>query len=65
MNLETLVLKNPFLTVVIGNFNTKTKNRCSQDSTNFEGNTIENLTSQFDLSQITNEATHNFEFFVH
>ena len=41
MNLETLAQRNPFLTVVIGAFNAKSKNWCSQDSTNFEGVTIE------------------------
>ena len=58
MNLETLAQRNPFLTVAIGDFNAKSKNWCSQDSTNFDGVTIENLTSQFGLSQIINEATH-------
>ena len=58
MNLETLAQRNPFLMVVIGDFNAKLKDWCSQDSTNFEGITIENATSQFGLSQIITEATH-------
>ena len=45
MNLETLAQRNPFLIVVIGDFNV----------------TIENLTSQFGLNQIINEATHILE----
>ena len=61
MNLETLEQRNPFLTVAIGDFNAKSKNWCCQDSTNFEGVTIENLTSQFGLSQIINEVTHILE----
>ena len=61
MNLETLAQRNLFLTIVIGDFNTKSKNWCSQDSTNFEGVTIENLTSQFGLSQIINKVTHILE----
>ena len=44
--------------VVLGNFNAKSEHWCSQDSTNFEGITIENATSQFGLSQIITEATH-------
>ena len=32
-----------------------------EDSTNFEGITIENVTSQFGLSQIIKEATHLLE----
>ena len=61
MNLETLAQKNPFLTVVIGDFNAKSKNWCRQDRTNFEDITIENLTCQFGLSQIINEPTHILE----
>ena len=60
MNLETLAQRNPFL-VVLGDFNGKSKHWCSQDSTNFEGITIENVTSQFGLSQIITEATHFLE----
>ena len=45
MNLGTLAQRNPFLMVVIGDFNV----------------TIENLTSQFGLNQIINEATHILE----
>ena len=52
MNLEILAQRNPFLMVVIGDFNAKSKHWRRQDSTNFEGITIENVTSQFDLSQL-------------
>ena len=61
MNLETLAQRNPFLMVVLGDFNAKSKHWCSQDSTNFEGITIESVTSQFGLSQIITEATHILE----
>ena len=37
MNLKTLAQKNPFLTVVIGDFNAKSKNWSSRDSNNFGG----------------------------
>ena len=57
MNLQTLVQINSFLMVVFGDFNTKSKHWCSQDSTNFEGIIIENVTSQFSLSEIIKEAT--------
>ena len=36
MNLETLAQRNPFLMVVIGDFNVKSKHWRSQDGTNFE-----------------------------
>ena len=63
MNLETLAQRNLFLMVDIGDFNSESKHWCSQDSTNFEGITIENVTSQFGLSQIIKEATHILEPF--
>ena len=47
MNLETAAEWNPSLTVVIGDFKAKSKNLYSQDSTNFEGITIENVKSRF------------------
>ena len=58
INLETLAQRNPFFMVVIGNFNAKSKYWYSQDSTNFGDITIENVTSQFGLSQIIKEVTH-------
>ena len=61
MNLETMVQRNPFLMLVTGDFNAKSKHCCSQNSTNFEGITIENVTSQFGLSQIISEVTHVLE----
>ena len=44
--------------VIIDDFKAKSKHWCSQDSTNFKGINIENVTSQFGLSQIIKEATH-------
>ena len=62
MNLETLVQRNPFLIVVLADFNAKSKHWCNQDSTSFEDITIENVTFQFGLSQIITEATHLLEY---
>ena len=61
MKLETLEQRNPFLMVIIDDFNAKSKHWCSQDSTNFKGIIIENVTSQFGLSQIIKEPTHILE----
>ena len=58
MTLELLAQKNPFLLTAIGDFNAKSSNWYNKDKTSFEGNTIENLTSQFGLHQIINEPTH-------
>ena len=56
--LELLTQKNPFLLTVIGDFNAKSSNWYNKDKTSFEGNTIENATSQLGLHQIINEPTH-------
>ena len=54
MNLETLAQRNPFLTLVIGDFNTKSKHWWSQDTTK---------SLQFGISQIIKEATHILKSF--
>ena len=41
MSLETPPQRNPFLLVVMGGFNAKSKQWCSQDSTSFEGIAID------------------------
>ena len=58
MTLEILAQKNPFLITAIGDFNAKSKNWFNKSKTRFEGNTIENITSQPRLHQIINELTH-------
>ena len=50
--------RNPFLVVAIGDFNAKSSNWFCHDKTNFEGDAIENLTSQFGLHQVIKEPTH-------
>ena len=61
INLETLAQRHSFLMVFLDDFSGKSKHWCSQDSTNFEGITLENMTSQFALSQVITEATHILE----
>ena len=58
LNLDALLCGNPFLTVMIGDFNAKSKDWCSIDITSFEGSELDFLTSQFGLSQIIKEPTH-------
>ena len=57
-NLDALLCSNPFLTVMIGDFNAKSKDWCSIDITSFEGSELDFLTSQFGLLQIIKESTH-------
>ena len=58
MTLEILTQKNPFVITAFGDFNTKSTNWYNKDETSFEGNTIENITSQLGLHQLFNELTH-------
>ena len=58
MNLEALSINNPFLTVMIGDFNAKLSNWYLNDITSFEGLQIEFLASQFVMSQVVREPTH-------
>ena len=54
LNLDVLLCSNPLLTVIIGDFNAKSKDWCSNDITSFEGSEHDFLTAQFELSQIIN-----------
>ena len=58
MNLDALSAKNPFLTVMIGDFNAKSSSWYLNDVTSFEVSQIEFLASQFAMSQVINEPTH-------
>ena len=58
MNFDALSTNNPFLTVMIGDFNAKSSNWCLNDITTFEDSQIEFLASQFAMSQVINEPTH-------
>ena len=55
-NLQLLLDKNsnqnPFLTVVLGDFNTKSSNWYKHDQTTYEGTKINAVTSQFSLQQL-------------
>ena len=53
--------KNPYLLVVLGDFNAKLRQWYDKDSSTSEGISIENITSQFGLHQIINEPTHIIE----
>ena len=53
-----IINKSPFLTVVLGDFNTRSKIQYRNDMRTFEGSKIDIATSSFGLSQIINEPTH-------
>ena len=51
----------PFLTVMIGNFNAKSKQWCKLDKTSFKDSQLQLLSSKFGLWQIITETTHILE----
>ena len=61
LNLDSLSSCNQFLTIIIGNFNAKSKKLCEIDKTSFEDSQLQLLTSKFGLSQITTEPTYILE----
>ena len=58
LTLDAVSATNPFLIVAIGDFNAKSSNSYTGDTTTFEGSKIEAITSQFGLKQIINEPAH-------
>ena len=57
-NLDDLLQNNPFLVVVIGDFNVKSNNWYSRDKSSLEGDTIDTVTKQYGLHQVIREPTH-------
>ena len=58
LNIDTATAHNPFLTVVLGDFNTISNLWFKGDKTTYESSKIGGITSTFGLQQITNELTH-------
>ena len=61
LNLESVVQNNPFLVVLLGNFNVKSSDWCKNDITTSEDKTIKSISLQFGLHQMINKPTHILE----
>ena len=61
--MESVTQKNPFLTVVIGDFNARSSQQWTDDKTTQKGLKIENLLSQFSLSKVINNRPHISQHF--
>ena len=61
LNLESAVQNNPFLVVLLGDFNAKSSNWCKNDITTTESKATENISSQVGLHQMINGPTHILE----
>ena len=51
LNLDKITNKNPYLTVILGDFNAKSSNWYKHDTTTYECSKIDAITSQFSLQQ--------------
>ena len=58
LTLETIINKNPFLIVALGDLNAKTTNSYKNDINSYEFLKIDTITSQCGLQQLINEPTH-------
>ena len=58
LNLDTVSANNPFLTIVLADFNTKSNLWHKNDKTTNEGSKIDGIASQFASHQLINEPTH-------
>ena len=58
LNLDSIMANNPFLTVILGDFNAKSNLWYNNDITTYEGSKIGGVSSQFALQQIIKEPTH-------
>ena len=58
LNLDLGVQNNPYLVVVLGDFNAKSRNLYGFDKTYFEGNVLETLFFQSVSHQMINNPTH-------
>ena len=54
---------NPFLIIVIGDFNARSSSCCFNDKSNLEWTQINCLATEYDLKQVMNEPTHLVENF--
>ena len=61
LNLESAVQNKPFLVVLLGDFNAKSGNWYKNNITTTEDKAIENISSQFGLHQMIDEAIHILE----
>ena len=56
--LDKIYENNPFMTVVLGDFNAKSNNWCKADVTSLEGSKIDTITRSYGLNQLIQEPTH-------
>ena len=58
LTLDKIHENNPFVTVVLGDFNEKSNNWCKADITFLVGSKIDTITSSYGLNQLIQEPAH-------
>ena len=56
-NLDSVMVNNPFLTVILGDVNAKSSLWCNSNIATYEGSKTDGVTPQFGLQQIIKETT--------
>ena len=59
--LDYIANRNPFVSMIIGDFNARSNNWCSSDKTTYEGKNLESLTSQCGFKQVISDPIHILE----
>ena len=59
--LDYIANHNPFLSIIIGDFNARSNNWCSSGKTTYEGKKRESLTSQCGFKQVISDPIHILE----
>lgn len=57
LNLHTMNGNNPFIMVMIGDFNARSSSLCLNDKSNSEWTKIDCLVTQYDIKQVINQPT--------
>ena len=58
LTLDKIHENNPFMTIVLSDFNAKSNNWCKADLTSLEGSKIDTIANSYDLNQLIQEPTH-------
>ena len=58
LTLDKIHKNNPFMTIVLGEFNATSNNWCKSDITSLEGSKIDTIANSYGLNQLIQETTH-------
>ena len=60
--LDYIANRNPFVRIIIGDFNARSSNWCSSDKTTYDGKKLESLTSQCGFKQVISDRADILEY---